>query len=96
MPVHLLQRLTRNNAHLLFHSGTARSFVRPSGTEDVVRVYAEAASPSAADELAAQVHFPPHCYLCNRFSGSDSSECVMCSQVGRALYDAAGGRGARP
>lgn len=32
-----------------------RSFVRPSGTEDVVRVYAEADSQAAADELAAAV-----------------------------------------
>ncbi|KAK6337769.1 Phosphoacetylglucosamine Mutase [Orbilia brochopaga] len=33
----------------------ARSFVRPSGTENVVRVYAEAATKSEADELAAKV-----------------------------------------
>ncbi|KAF9568436.1 phosphoacetylglucosamine mutase, partial [Agrocybe pediades] len=32
-----------------------RSFVRPSGTEDVVRVYAEAALKSQADELAFRV-----------------------------------------
>lgn len=32
-----------------------RAFVRPSGTEDVVRVYAEAATVAAADELAAVV-----------------------------------------
>ncbi|KAL4450013.1 hypothetical protein ABPG77_010682 [Micractinium sp. CCAP 211/92] len=32
-----------------------RSFVRPSGTEDVVRVYAEAESQQAADDLAATV-----------------------------------------
>ncbi|OAV95837.1 hypothetical protein PTTG_09144 [Puccinia triticina 1-1 BBBD Race 1] len=32
-----------------------RSFVRPSGTEDCVRVYAEAASRQATDELAFQV-----------------------------------------
>ena len=30
----------------------ARGFVRPSGTEDVVRVYAEAATEEAADALA--------------------------------------------
>ena len=29
-----------------------RCFVRPSGTEDVVRVYAEAATQAEADELA--------------------------------------------
>ena len=32
------------------HAG--RAFVRPSGTEDVVRVYAEAATQAGADELA--------------------------------------------
>ncbi|KAJ9542904.1 hypothetical protein OSB04_029410 [Centaurea solstitialis] len=32
-----------------------RCFVRPSGTEDVVRVYAEASTQEAADELAASV-----------------------------------------
>ena len=32
-----------------------RSFVRPSGTEDVVRVYAEAGSKEHADALAAEV-----------------------------------------
>ncbi|XP_049880653.1 phosphoacetylglucosamine mutase [Pectinophora gossypiella] len=32
-----------------------RSFVRPSGTEDVVRVYAEADTQESADKLAAQV-----------------------------------------
>ena len=29
--------------------------MRPSGTEDVVRVYAEAATQQAADDLAAKV-----------------------------------------
>ena len=32
-----------------------RAFVRPSGTEDVVRVYAEAQTQQAADKLAQQV-----------------------------------------
>ncbi len=32
-----------------------RAFVRPSGTEDVVRVYAEAATAEAADRLALDV-----------------------------------------
>ena len=32
-----------------------RAFVRPSGTEDVVRVYAEARTQALADELAARV-----------------------------------------
>jgi phosphoacetylglucosamine mutase len=34
---------------------SGRAFVRPSGTEDVVRVYAEAATPEAADRLALDV-----------------------------------------
>ncbi|XP_072027249.1 phosphoacetylglucosamine mutase-like [Amphiura filiformis] len=38
----------------------ARSFVRPSGTEDVVRVYAEADTQIAADELAAKVGVKVH------------------------------------
>lgn len=33
----------------------ARSFVRPSGTEDIVRVYAEAHTQDAADKLAEEV-----------------------------------------
>lgn len=37
----------------LYENG--RSFVRPSGTEDVVRVYAEAVTQEQADELAATV-----------------------------------------
>nr|XP_023018813.1 phosphoacetylglucosamine mutase [Leptinotarsa decemlineata] len=32
-----------------------RSFVRPSGTEDIIRVYAEAATRKEADKLAAEV-----------------------------------------
>lgn len=36
-----------------YHQG--RSFVRPSGTEDVVRVYAEAANRTECDELAFKV-----------------------------------------
>ena len=35
--------------------GHARAFVRPSGTENVVRVYAEAATPNDADRLATEV-----------------------------------------
>ena len=33
----------------------ARAFVRPSGTEDVVRIYAEAATQAEADRLADKV-----------------------------------------
>eukprot|EP01121_Diplochlamys_sp_Union-15-3_P016169 TRINITY_DN5453_c0_g1_i2.p1 TRINITY_DN5453_c0_g1~~TRINITY_DN5453_c0_g1_i2.p1 ORF type:complete len:555 (+),score=112.81 TRINITY_DN5453_c0_g1_i2:34-1665(+) len=36
-----------------YHKG--RSFVRPSGTEDVVRIYAEAATKEEAEKLAAEV-----------------------------------------
>lgn len=34
--------------------GVARTFVRPSGTEDVVRIYAEALTRTDADKLAYQ------------------------------------------
>jgi phosphoacetylglucosamine mutase len=34
---------------------SGRSFVRPSGTEDIVRVYAEAADQDSADALARGV-----------------------------------------
>ena len=37
-----------------------RSFVRPSGTEDVVRVYAEASTQEGADELAYLVGLAVH------------------------------------
>lgn len=39
---------------------SGRAFVRPSGTEDVVRVYAEAHSQAAADELALAVARAAH------------------------------------
>lgn len=39
----------------LNESRMARSFVRPSGTEDVVRVYAEADTQELTDKLANQV-----------------------------------------
>lgn len=45
-----------------------RCFVRPSGTEDVVRVYAEASTQEAADELAASV-----AKLVDRFLGFTAS-----------------------
>eukprot|EP00730_Choanoeca_flexa_P009797 TRINITY_DN1339_c0_g1_i1.p1 TRINITY_DN1339_c0_g1~~TRINITY_DN1339_c0_g1_i1.p1 ORF type:complete len:531 (+),score=124.34 TRINITY_DN1339_c0_g1_i1:168-1595(+) len=40
---------------LVEQAPNGRSFVRPSGTEDVVRVYAEAATREAADKLAYAV-----------------------------------------
>ena len=48
----------------------ARAFARPSGTEDVVRVYAEAETREACEALALE--------------------------VARAVWDHAGGVGARP
>ena len=39
-----------NNIRIDIYEG-ARAFVRPSGTEDVVRVYAEATTPSQADGM---------------------------------------------
>lgn len=45
-----------------------RSFIRPSGTEDVVRVYAEASTQEAADKLADSV-----AELVDRFLGFRSS-----------------------
>ena len=33
----------------------ARAFVRPSGTEDVVRIYAEARTQEQADQLATSI-----------------------------------------
>lgn len=45
-----------NAANKAGHStGLSRAFVRPSGTEDMVRVYAEAATAPLADWLAASV-----------------------------------------
>ena len=41
-----------NQAIAKYKSG--RSFIRPSGTEDVVRVYAEAATQEHADALAKE------------------------------------------
>ena len=46
-----------HNSQLVPFAGvlSGRAFVRPSGTEDVVRVYAEASSQEAADKLALNV-----------------------------------------
>lgn len=41
--------------HDFVSAPAGRSFVRPSGTEDVVRVYAEADTQENADKLADQV-----------------------------------------
>lgn len=40
---------------LVFKYPKGRAFIRPSGTEDIVRVYAEAATRADADKLAAEV-----------------------------------------
>jgi len=50
-PAGLQDRINQTVAN--FNRG--RSFVRPSGTEDVVRVYAEADTKENADKLASQV-----------------------------------------
>lgn len=49
------------------HQG--RSFIRPSGTEDVIRVYAEASTQEAADSLANSV-----AEIVDRFLGFSSSK----------------------
>eukprot|EP01083_Nonionella_stella_P036981 100869_1 len=41
-----------------------RSFVRPSGTEDIVRVYAEASTQDQADSLATKVEDLVRTFLC--------------------------------
>ena len=43
------------DAHVRLMGPNARSFVRPSGTENVVRVYAEAETQEKADMLAQAV-----------------------------------------
>jgi phosphoacetylglucosamine mutase len=48
-PVELQEEL---NAAMLSVGSMSRCFVRPSGTENVVRVYAEAPSKEGADRLA--------------------------------------------
>lgn len=45
-----------------------RCFIRPSGTEDVIRVYAEASTQEAADSLANSV-----ARLVDQFLGFGSS-----------------------
>lgn len=49
---------------LMASTDQGRAFIRPSGTENVVRIYAEASTRAAADQLASQtaqlVH--EHCY----------------------------------
>ena len=49
------EELQNQISKLCSHAPKARSFVRPSGTEDVVRVYAEDATQDAADRLAMGV-----------------------------------------
>ena len=46
-----------------FHPHHARCFVRPSGTEDAVRIYSEASTQQDADYLAkrAKHHVQSHC-----------------------------------
>jgi phosphoglucosamine mutase len=48
----LVEEISRVNAEL---DGNGRILVRPSGTEPVVRVLAEAESPQKAQELCARI-----------------------------------------
>ena len=67
-----------------------RSFVRPSGTEDVVRVYAEAAIKSQADGM---YHFSTGCWL--ELALIERAELAF--RVAGLVYDEVGGDpGARP
>ncbi len=50
-PIQLQDEINR----LVLNYRNARSFVRPSGTEDVVRVYAEADNQEECDDLALKV-----------------------------------------
>ena len=53
-----LQEAIDNSVNHLNSSGSSnncRAFVRPSGTEDVVRVYAEANTQQLADNLAQEI-----------------------------------------
>ena len=52
LPDELLAEVESVNAEL---DGTGRVLVRPSGTEPVVRVLAEAETPEAAQELCARI-----------------------------------------
>ena len=45
---------TAIDAAVAKYGADARAFARPSGTEDVVRVYAEAATEVGASELARE------------------------------------------
>ncbi|KAK1305508.1 Phosphoacetylglucosamine mutase [Acorus calamus] len=45
-----------------------RSFIRPSGTEDVIRVYAEASTQEVADSLAQAVAQHVNCFLGRRYT----------------------------
>ena len=46
-----MQQMIQNSSS---PDAVARTFIRPSGTEDVVRIYAEASTRAEADQLAAQ------------------------------------------
>ena len=55
MLMSLEANVTAENKRRTLGACAGRAFVRPSGTEDVVRVYAEAATSAAADDLARAV-----------------------------------------
>lgn len=73
-----------------------RSFVRPSGTEDIVRVYAEAASK----EVCIQFRFKNRNHLMNAieiwslFSFQDTDK--LAAEVSQLVYRLAGGIGPEP
>ena len=55
MFLRILHIKLRNATYLSEKYPRGRSFIRPSGTEDVIRVYVEASTQEAADSLANSV-----------------------------------------
>ena len=55
MPLPPLSLLQAKVDDLVAGAELARAFVRPSGTEDVVRIYAEARTQEQADQLATSI-----------------------------------------
>ena len=55
MFLRILHIKLRNATYLSEKYPRGRSFIRPSGTEDVIRVYAEASTQDEADRLAKSV-----------------------------------------
>lgn len=78
----------------------ARSFVRPSGTEDVVRVYAEAETQVSFSWLSFRTFFSP--LVLNSLTHTDvlfvfqESADALAYEVSVAVYRFAGGVGDEP